>query len=188
MKKSLTINPRQRQQRWLNLKRPLVMILFTLQLTTSPLTIFAQGPRPLVVPQQPSQPCADSDQSERCRLQRAVSAALDEIENLRKQLKLASEAVAEQEKAIEAANQAIAAGAKEREAFEKTIQIAEKAIAQQQTIIASYERAITTLQTMVDMAMKRIDKLEDKVDRANGRTAFLGALLTVASIVLVVVK
>jgi flagellar biosynthesis chaperone FliJ len=97
-------------------------------------------------------------------------------------------AIEQQEKAIKAANDAIAAGAREREAYERTLTVADKVIAQQQGLIGTYERAIQTLQTMVDMAMKRVDVLEKKVDKANGRTAVLGTLLTVAGIIFAVIK
>jgi hypothetical protein len=41
---------------------------------------------------------------------------------------------------------------------------------------------------MVDMAMKRVDVLEKKVDKANARTATLGTILTVAGILVAVIK
>jgi hypothetical protein len=122
------------------------------------------------------------------RLRRAVSAALDEVETLKRQLAAAGTAIKSLREAAAAAEAAIQAGAAEREAHERTLKIAEQAIAQQQGVIATYEKAIATLQTMVDMAMKRIDVLEKKVDKANGRTAILGTLLTVASIVAVFVR
>jgi tetratricopeptide (TPR) repeat protein len=115
-------------------------------------------------------------------------AALDEIGKLREQLKAATEAIAEQEKAIQDARATLAASAREREAADRTIAVAQKAIEQLQGIIASYERAIATLQSMVEMALKRIDKLEDARDRANRRTAVLGAILTIAGIIVAVTK
>ena len=117
-----------------------------------------------------------------------MSAALDEIEKLKKDIKKADIAIAAQEKAIDDARAALALGAKEREAAERSMLIAVKVIEQQQGLISTYEGAIKTLQGMVDMAMRRIDALERKVDRANGRTALLGTILTVAGIVVAVVK
>src|SRR5687768_11318259 len=117
------INQRQPQKRLLSLEKPWPMILCILLLITSPLRVYAQGPKPLAALPQQSQPCADSDNSERCQLKRAVSAALDDIANLKKQLVAASVAIEQQEKAINAANEAIAAGAKERQAYERTLAI-----------------------------------------------------------------
>ncbi len=169
-------------KRWLLSRPRSLTILCILLLTTSPLMTFAQGPKPLVALQQQSQPCADSDKSERCQLKRAVSAALDEIADLRDQLKKASEAIAEQEKAIQNAKDTLAKGAEERERYERAIKLADSAIDKQQKLIETYERAIGTLQKMVDMAMNRIDALEKKVDKANGRTATLGIILTAVGV------
>jgi chromosome segregation ATPase len=136
----------------------------------------------LVVRQEQSQPCADSDKSERCQLKRAVSAALDEIEKLRFDLQRARDAIAAQEKTIRDAEAVLSAATREREASDKTIAAAQKVIDQQQGLITTYERAIGTLQTMVQMALNRVDVLEKKVDKANGRTAVLGIILTVAGV------
>jgi septal ring factor EnvC (AmiA/AmiB activator) len=165
-----------------------VGLLCIITFSSLPVQVNAQRVKPIANIQNASQPCPDNDVSERCQLKRAVSAALDDIANLKRQLAAAAVAIEEQEKAIKAANDAIAAGAKERAAFERTLAIGEKAIQQQQGLIATYERAIATLQTMVDMAMKRVDVLEKKVDKANARTATLGTILTVAGILVAVIK
>ena len=136
----------------------------------------------MVLLQEPSQPCADNDKSERCQLKRAVSAALDEIDKLRNDLKKAQEAVAAQEKTIRDAEAILVASAKEREASDKTIASAQKVLDQQQKLVETYERAIGRLLTMVEMAMNRIDTLEKKVDKGNARTATLGAILTVVGV------
>lgn len=169
-------------QRSLNLRKLLPMTLCILLLITSPLTTFAQGQRVSTLLQPQSKPCADSDQSERCVLKRAVSAALDQIAKLQEDLKRAEEAIEAQEKTISDAKVVLEGVAKEREATDKTIAASQKVIEQQQKLVETYERAIGTLQQMVQMALNRIDTLERKVDKANGRTAVLGAILTIVGV------
>lgn len=169
-----------------SLRTTAIGLLCIIALTT-PVIAKTQGPRPLI-PLQQSAPCPDNDNSERCQLKRAVSAALDDIANLKRQLQAAAVAIEQQEKAIKAANDAIEAGAKERAAYERTLATAEKIIAQQQGLITTFQSAIQTLQKMVEMAMTRIGELERKVDKANGRSAVLGAVLTAVSIIAVLVR
>src|SRR5688572_249750 len=69
------------------------LLLFTLILTAFPMRIFAQGPGRPVAVLQSSQPCALNDQSEVCRLRRAVVALQDDIDNLNRKIKAAEVAI-----------------------------------------------------------------------------------------------
>lgn len=172
-------HPKLQLQRSRNSGRLLPTILSILLLMGLPLTASAKELKRLIPPQQQSQPCADSDKSERCQLIRAVSAAQDEIDKLKADVKRAQEAINQQEKTIADAKALVDAATKEREASDKTIAASQKVIDQQQKLIETYELAIRTLQQMVQMALTRIDTLEKKIDKANGRAAALGVALTV---------
>ncbi len=84
---------------------------------------------------------------------------------------------------VDSAKKAIEAFQSERTAYEKTLEIANLAIKQQQDLIATYREAIKQFQDMVKMMMDRVHNLENKIDKANTRTAILGILATVATII-----
>jgi chromosome segregation ATPase len=149
---------------------------------------FAQGQKPTAAIQQSSQPCAPDDQSEICRLRRAVSASLDQLQTLKIQAQAAQDAITALQAQADAAKAAIEANKVEREAAQHTIAVAEKAIEQQQAIITTYESAIKTLTALVDLTMRRVDDLEKKLDKANGRTAKLGIALTALGVIAAVAK
>lgn len=113
----------------------------------------------------------------------AVSAAQDQIQTLQKQLALAQVAIDSLTIAVNAAKAAQEGFDAERAGAARTLAIAETAIKQQGDLIVMYQGAIKTLQDLVALSLARVDALEKKIDKANGRTAILGIVLTVAGVI-----
>lgn len=112
--------------------------------------------------------------SETQRLQKALSQALDRIEDLEAKQKAASEAIQALKEERDAAAKTLEAAKSERESLERALAIAERAIAAQQNAMTIYERTIELQSKLNDKHLARIDQLETKLDKANSRTLKAG--------------
>lgn len=115
-----------------------------------------------------------SPASETQKLQKALSQALDRIEDLEAKQKAASEAISALKEERDAAADLLSKAKAERESLERSLAIAERAIAAQQNAMTIYERTIELQSRLNDKHIARIDGLETKLDKANSRTVKAG--------------
>lgn len=116
----------------------------------------------------------ESPVSETQRLQKALSQALDRIEDLEAKQKAANEAIEALKEERDAAAKTLEAAKAERESLERQVLIAEKAISAYQNAVTIYERTLEMQSKLNDKHLARIDSLEGKLDKANSRTVKAG--------------